>query len=670
MFRLTRSRAEPIRSTPPGRSPWHRPGFLLLAAACCTLVLAGTPLLAQEEGGIPVLAAPAAGPDGDLILLQEADALERAGQTGEAATRYKGVAEHYPDSTLRTEALWKLGQALTKMGRIGEARQALQEASMGSPPSIAAHAESLLRKLPPVEGRTGTATRGGERPLPGVTVGVDRGATAPTGASGWFGSGSPATGYGSAAPPSPAMEEWQGRLLAHINRGEGESTSFAGAPLENRALSREEERVTLQVAALLSQQRLSELVEQPASSPLRPYLQLALGDLALRRGNEVEARRWWEKGARGGGSSGVLRQEGRLRLEGSDAPPVRIGLLLPLTGKQEALGRNLLQAAQKAVNDFRDVSLALAVADSGSSPTEALQALERLSASQVEVVVGPVFHQPARAAAEAADRLGLPIITLNPHLDVARNLRGVVLLNAFHPDDQARAMARHTIRVAQRRSAAILAPDTDYGRLTANAFADEFRRLGGSAAPPVLYPPNEVDFSSDISAVTRMAGGRSAFDALFVPAPAEQARLIAPQLAHFGIQQPNVLLLGTALWNRRELLASGTDYLKGGLFCDTDEATREGFRQGYRQAWREEPSSIAYLAYDGVGAVAQAIRDQRLGGPDWRQGLTRTTGFGGAAGPFRFAPNGASLRSYQLFEVGEEGFQPRPEASPVAILEP
>ncbi|MBF0191743.1 MAG: penicillin-binding protein activator [Magnetococcales bacterium] len=425
---------------------------------------------------------------------------------------------------------------------------------------------------------------------------------------------------------------------------------------------------------------------QPAASPLLPFAHLILGDRAAAAGEEAEAQNLWKKAALHATANPEAMR--RLSQENQEQPGLTAGLMIPMSGASASMGNTLVMAARKALADHRDVNLHLEVADSGGSAESAKAAVENLVSRGSQIILGPVFHPEAMAAAKAAQAANIPIIPLNPRTEILA-VGGATHLNAFHPDAQARVMARYAVQQAGLKRFAILAADSDYGQLQAQTFANEVVALGGIVTRSILFPEQETDFSNalkmlvnlDPEAVkSRLTSARSAmlldpldrpapraekeleplvdFDTLFLPATAKQVRMIAPQAALFQIRTPQVTLLGTSLWNRPELLEDA-DTLAGATFCDIDMNAREQFGAAHKKILGVAPvPALSMLTYDGIAILAQLLRDQRLGGPEWHQGLTRDNSFHGSAGPVRFLPDGSSERFYHLYRVQERKIVP------------
>ncbi|MBF0426696.1 MAG: penicillin-binding protein activator [Magnetococcales bacterium] len=498
------------------------------------------------------------------------------------------------------------------------------------------------------------------------------------------------------APPSVQdLALWQSRLEKYLLGGDAgtdpESLLILKRQLAATTLDPDSERVLLATIGLLDQNRLSALLQQqqPSGSILLPALQMVLGDRLLATGDSVRARSLWQQAA-DTRQAAQTASEAQRRLQPALAAtgdgPFRVGLLLPLSGRHTAIGEHLLHAAQQALADFPDVTIELLVEDSAGVVDRALAGVERLAAQNVKLIIGPVFLAPAKAAAEAAHRRGIPIMPLNPHQDILRagNLAQRpqqggqqpsgdsypdILLNAFLPEQQAEAMANYAIGVRGLRRFAVLSPASPYGEMTGRAFVREALRVGGQLARVADFPEDGSDFTQ---AMQNLAQATPGFDALFIPARADQVRLIAPQAANVNISVAKVAFLGTALWNNPDLLlADGTDYLNGSLFCDTDPFLRKQFESRYQQLWGSRPPALSQLVYDSVAILVQALRDQRLGGANWRQVLMRPEGFYSSSGRVRFLRNGLSQREYHFFQVTPEGIKTlTPPSPPIPGLPP
>nr|CRH08029.1 putative ABC-type branched-chain amino acid transport systems periplasmic component-like protein [Candidatus Magnetococcus massalia] len=508
---------------------------------------------------------------------------------------------------------------------------------------------------------------------------------------------------------SPELLQWQRYLQHYLNFGTLQDTmTLTYAYPADTVIKDRQAHLTWRMIRSLDMLRLQALYkQQPADRPLiTPFLALALGDARWRSGATQEARDLWRKTI-ASAQWKPLAREARRRLAPNRQSSLNLGLLLPISGQYQKLGSHLTYSVQQALRDHPDVGLTMLVGDTQGGEEQTEKAVHGLVVQGAQLIIGPVFQQAAVTAARTAVQLKRPIMILNPRgdiadIDPASTMPGkrdrLIHLNAFDPEQQAREMARYAVEHDGRKRIALLAPESDYGKLSVLAFRKEAQRLGAKVLDPYYFPSNSRDFSpwlkrlvhldkESVNKQLRRAPRQRSldpadppppmdkdevepwadFDAIYLPVPAQQARLAAPQLAFFNVRTPRVAMLGMPLWNTPELMAEGTDYLKGALFCDLPQGRKKQFEKNFEKNWGEPPTPLAILAYDGATTIIQLLRDLRMEGVDfqhWRSQLTRPEGFSGATGPMRFLKNGRSERNYLIYQVGDREILPVPPPQP------
>ncbi|MBF0602606.1 MAG: penicillin-binding protein activator [Nitrospirae bacterium] len=480
-----------------------------------------------------------------------------------------------------------------------------------------------------------------------------------------------------------AMTPWKKFLKSYMQNGNAENTQRLFLMLPPGQLSSDQTGVALTTADQVETERLKQLhAIQPPQSPFTPLFALILGDRQYQEGGSQGAMDYW-KSANG---SDLASLEAQRRLAPADNQPgLTMGLLLPLSGDYATIGKNLLKAIKKGLRDYPDTKIILRVADSHGKAEEARSAMEQFRLDGVGAVIGPVFQEEAKAAAEVAARYNIPIVTLNPRDGIVPP-GSSVFQNAFRPETEGQLMAKFAVEEKKFRRIAVLAPDSEYGHLLTQTFSDAVRQSGGTIVRVTFFPTGTSDFSpwikalvnadpKDIQARTNAAGSDgpldpveavssgsgaslrpwSDFDALFLPANAQEVRLIAPQAAFFKLRQPQVTFLGTSLWNKPELFKEGADFIKGAFFCDSDDVARNRFSESFYQVWKDTPSSLDMLAYDSVALVAQSLRVERMSGRPWYSVLKGGQRIYGAAGVVYFDEGGQSRRDLYVYKIEADG---------------
>ena len=113
------------------------------------------------------------------------------------------------------------------------------------------------------------------------------------------------------------------------------------------------------------------------------------------------------------------------------AGTVKIALLLPMSasGSARNVAKALKQAAELALFDFDNQSVALVPKDTRGTPDGARLAAESAVQDGAELIIGPLFAQEVRGAAQVARRAGVPMVAQYPFGPVTTSALNVTLLS-------------------------------------------------------------------------------------------------------------------------------------------------------------------------------------------------------------------------------------------------
>ena len=73
--------------------------------------------------------------------------------------------------------------------------------------------------------------------------------------------------------------------------------------------------------------------------------------------------------------------------------PIKIGLLVPLSGKNEVLGKNILKSCLLAINKINDERIIIVPKDTKNDPYTTLLAAQELKNQGIKIIIGPVFNK-------------------------------------------------------------------------------------------------------------------------------------------------------------------------------------------------------------------------------------------------------------------------------------
>ena len=90
--------------------------------------------------------------------------------------------------------------------------------------------------------------------------------------------------------------------------------------------------------------------------------------------------------------------------------------------------------------------------------------------------------------------------------------------------------------------------------------------------------------------------------------------------------------------------------LQGGWFTLPDPSVMRQFEARYRGAYGSDPHPVASLGFDAVAAVGALLTTGKSDALSAAR-ITQGNGFSGAAGVFRFRPDGTNERGLAIAEI-------------------
>jgi ABC-type branched-subunit amino acid transport system substrate-binding protein len=332
-------------------------------------------------------------------------------------------------------------------------------------------------------------------------------------------------------------------------------------------------------------------------------------------------------------------------LSTSSAPAkVKVAILLPLTGKNAALGQAMLNAAQQAVFDTADNRFELMPRDTGASDDTATTAARDAVASGAQLIIGPLFAANIPAVRSITAPGDINMLTLST--DTSQAGPGVFVMG-FTPGPQVDRVVAYAIAHGLHHFAALI-PDNPYGALVGPAFEQAVARYGGTVTAMETYDPIKRDSDAHIK---NLAAHHDQIDALFLPEGGGDITAISNQLAAAGFDNHTTRLLGTGLWDV-PALAKQAPFIVSGWYAASDPAARQGFIKAYTSTYGQEPPRLATLGYDATAlAAVLAKRGAHFNVID----LTNPNGFAGLDGIFRLTQQGLVERGLAVNEVDPQG---------------
>lgn len=344
------------------------------------------------------------------------------------------------------------------------------------------------------------------------------------------------------------------------------------------------------------------------------------------------------------------------------AQPIKVALLLPLSGDSVAVGNAMMDAATMAISDsylaipsdqIRS-QIVLVPKDTGNTPADAGKAVEEALNQGATFVVGPLFSQSVNIAAPIARARNVNMLTFSNNRAVAGN--GVYLFG-FLPEEQVVRIAEYAYLHNLQR-VALLAPNDSYGEKVKKTLIESYTLKGGIVTPAELYAPSPGNIDA---AVGRLAAAYNAanedrrFQAIFIADGGNQLKNIISSLQRSKIDLKKVKLLGTGLWDDPEI--AKIPELEGAWFPSSPPEPYKVFEKRFNSTYGYKPVRLASLAYDAVTLAATITMNSDHPTISIEQ-LTSPGGFiSPANGLFRLSADGIAERKLAIMEVSQGGFK-------------
>ena len=327
----------------------------------------------------------------------------------------------------------------------------------------------------------------------------------------------------------------------------------------------------------------------------------------------------------------------------SSAYPYTIGAVLPLSGKNAVYGRQALRGLQLGLGVFGQErsKFSLSVVDSESSFEKAEKSAYDLIQNERPIaVIGDILGRTSEAVTQVSQSLATPNITFSQKAGLTE--KGPFV---FRYALTSRKIVEELVRVSMDekgfKTFAILYPNDPYGVEYANLFWDEVEKRGGEVVAVQVYDTKNPKLTHNIKRLTgtfyiedrleeyklrltdwykkqpRLHSRMKVrdvlppivkFDALFLPDNVQSLIQVLATLKYQDIK--DVTVLGTNLWNTKELTKKGKALAEGVIFVDLffqkDYFENTKFYSLYKETFALKPTFLEAQAYD-VGLILRQL---------------------------------------------------------------
>lgn len=341
--------------------------------------------------------------------------------------------------------------------------------------------------------------------------------------------------------------------------------------------------------------------------------------------------------------------------------PVRIGIMLPLSGDGAAYGVPIQRAAllaQEEINAAGGIAgqkLEFVSEDDKCESEGGAAAAQRLvNVDKVKIVFGSACSGPTLAAAPLFEESKVLLVSpaaTSPDITMA----GDYIFRTCPSDaGQGAVMAQYAYDTLKAHRAAVISEQTEYAQGLRKTFVRSFTEAGGVIAADEVFQSKDTDVRAQMLKI-KEAGVEAVYVVAQSPATAE---LVVRQARALELQSR---LLGAEIALSRDMIAKDPSLFAGLIatesYFNQDEKDASSFLAKYETRFKEKPTLPPYMAmmYSQTYLLKQGIEKVGTDPTKLKDWLYTIKGWKGALGELTIDANGDAIAPYAVKQVQADG---------------
>ena len=352
----------------------------------------------------------------------------------------------------------------------------------------------------------------------------------------------------------------------------------------------------------------------------------------------------------------------------TDSDKLKIGVLLPLSGKYSYIGQSLLDTLEMVIYENKNIDSVLIIKDTKANPSLAKKATKELVEQNVDVILGPFFSSTLNKSLKIAKYKNVPLISFSN--DKNEKDAGTYLMG-FEPEQQIIDITEYTIKKNYKRFAALL-PNSKYGRRVLNTYRKVLNKNKLLLNKAELYELGNSDFENNIQKLVGLDKNPQlekdeetgenpienfdpGFDVLLLLETGNRLRETVALLTYYGVDFKKIKLIGTGEWYIDNI--GSEPGLIGAWFVAPSPKLWKNFKKKFYKFYNYEPIRLSSLAHDSLTSVFSIV-NKNDGFYELNYGdFQNSYGFTGIDGDFKFLPDGTVERKLAILEIKQNSFK-------------
>tara|TARA_B100000787_G_scaffold168151_1_gene156351 strand:- start:1273 stop:2418 length:1146 start_codon:yes stop_codon:yes gene_type:complete len=306
---------------------------------------------------------------------------------------------------------------------------------------------------------------------------------------------------------------------------------------------------------------------------------------------------------------------------------IKIGLLVPLTGKNSEIGQSIVKSTRLAINKIDNSLIEIIPRDTKSNPNKTLSSAKELEKLGVKVIIGPVFSENLIYLNELKDINFLSLT--NKSTNETRNIINV----GINATSQIKAIKKF-LELNKVKKTIFLTPDVDYMYEIKKAISSSKIKITKN----YIYNKNPTKLTNQIEKITNYKKrkqnledeivrleksnqnnkerlieslkkkdtlGNVKFDAVIIADFDESLKSVTTSLLYTDVSPKEKYFITLNQWFDESLLKETSSQPL--YFPSINKENYEDFSSEYFEKFNQYPNQLSFLSFDLVGLIYYLI---------------------------------------------------------------
>ena len=314
-------------------------------------------------------------------------------------------------------------------------------------------------------------------------------------------------------------------------------------------------------------------------------------------------------------------------LQKISAEEIKIGLLVPLSGKNSMIGKSIIKSIRIAINKINNPSIEIVPKDTKSNPEITLREAKKLNNQGIKIIIGPVFNENLIYLDELDEVIFLSLTNKsidNPKNIISAGINATSQLNTISkfqkinnlkktifliPKENYKEEIEKAIKKSKIKTSNVYYYDSDPTKLTKQIenitkypqrkqnLKDEILRLENS---------DDVNKERKIEKLKKKDTiGKINFDSILIADFDETLKSITTSLLYTDVSPKEVYYITLNQWFDESLLKETSS--QPIYFPSINKENYTIFTKDYYEKFNEYPNQLSFLSYDLIGLIYYLI---------------------------------------------------------------